>query len=504
MTHRRFWLALAPLLFLTAPASAAEPDKLDAPALAQRIDRWVAARWDKAGVKPAERCDDGEFLRRAYLDLVGRIPPVNEVRDFLDDPAADKRAQLIDRLLKGEQHATHQAAVWRAMILPANDQQQFANTGFEQWLRQRLKAGDGFDRVARALIATDQRDPGAFQFQQAVGGKPEDLGAATSRLFLGVKVECAQCHDHPFGKWKRQDFWQFAAFFSGPGPFGQPGAGNGKEITIPGTDKKVPARFLDGSAPAFAAGVDPRATLAEWVTAPENPYFARNAANRTWEYLFGTGLLDPVDEPSDQNRPSHPELLDELAAQLAAHNFDHAYLTRAIMLSKAYQLTSKASDPTQSDPRVFARMAVRGLSPEQVFDSLTEAVGQQLADDLAQQPGRFGQFGTARAEFLARFPAQGKRTETQTSILQALYLMNGRLMADATSLKKNRALSVIADSKSSTARKVEELYLVTLSRRPTSEEKERLVKHVEKGDERQALADVFWALLNSTEFTVNH
>src|SRR5262245_43949678 len=138
--HRHAWLAAGLLLGLALPA-AAGPDKLDAPALAQRIDQLVAARWDKAGVKPAERCDDAEFLRRAYLDLVGRIPPVTEVRDFLDDPAADKRAQLIDRLLKGELHAAHQAAVWRAMLLPATDQQAFFNPGFEQWLRQRLKAG---------------------------------------------------------------------------------------------------------------------------------------------------------------------------------------------------------------------------------------------------------------------------------------------------------------------------------------------------------------------------
>jgi hypothetical protein len=232
------------------------------------------------------------------------------------------------------------------------------------------------------------------------------------------------------------------------------------------------------------------------MTADDNPYFARAAVNRLWGHFFGTGLADQDDKQGEDVPAGHKELLDDLARQFVAHNYDVKFLIRAITASKAYQRTSTDSDPSRKDPRLFARMPLRGLSPEQLFDSLAEATEFQ---DGAQ---------AARAQFLARFTAQEHKTDYQTSILQALYLMNNDFIADRTSLRRNRTLATLAQQRTSTARKVESLYLVVLSRKPRPAESERFVQYVEKGgparDPKEALADVFWVLLNSPEFILNH
>jgi hypothetical protein len=322
-------------------------------------------------------------------------------------------------------------------------------------------------------------------------------------------LECAQCHDHPLDKWTRKQFWEYAAFFSGLqsannlfDPVKE--AADRREIKIPGTDKTVGARLLDGTEPAWSPGTTTRATLADWVTASKNPFFARTIANRLWAHFFGIGILEPVDEPGEDNPPSHPELLAELARQLVAHNFDLKFLIRAIVLSRTYQLTSVATEPGQKDPRLFARMAVKGLSPEQLFDSLAQATGYREKAVTGRQVGRPGR--TARAEFLARFASQDKRTEMQTSILQALLLMNGNFIADATSIDRSEVLAATIEApflKDSSAR-IEALYLATLSRKPRPEELTGLVQHVAQEDSKKALADIFWSLLNSSEFLLNH
>jgi hypothetical protein len=230
------------------------------------------------------------------------------------------------------------------------------------------------------------------------------------------------------------------------------------------------------------------------MTAADNPFFARAIANRMWTYFFGIGL---VEEGAEEPHPAHKELLDELARELVAHKYDLKFLIRAIVASQAYQRTSAVSHPTQDAAR-FARMPLRGLSPEQLFDSLAEAT--EYRDT--------GNFRAARGQFLSRFAAQEKQVEHQTSILQALYLMNNEFIAARTSLENNRTLANLAEQRTSTARKVESLYLVVLSRKPAPEESARFVRYVEKGgpsgNPKKALADVFWVLLNSPEFVLNH
>jgi Protein of unknown function (DUF1553)/Protein of unknown function (DUF1549) len=512
-------LGLALLCLALPPALRAE-DK-DVTALAARIDARITAAWSK-DVKPAALADDAEFFRRVHLDLVGRIPSVTEARDFLDDDRPDKRRLCVDRILRADPddrsysdaHVNHFTNVWRAWLLAQTEQQvQGRQPGLEIWLRNRLKANVGYDQLVRDLLnqpVNQGGNPGegsAAVFYQANELKPENLAGSTARLFLGVQLECAQCHNHPFDKWTRAQFWQFAGFFTDVAQQGN--TGQRGEIKIPGKDKPVQARFLDGKEPQWKDKTGTRPTLADWMTAPENPFFARAAVRRLWAYFFRTGLAEPPDATVDESPASHQELLDELAREFVAHKYDLKFLIRAITASQTYQRTSALSHPSQKDVRLFARMPLRGLSPEQLFDSLAEAT--EYRDAAAPSNPQFVIFGgprSARGQFLAKFTAQDHKTDYQTSILQALYLMNNEFIADRTSLAKNRTLATLAEQRTSTARKIESLYLVVLSRKPRSEESQRFVKYVEAGgptsDSKKALADVFWVLLNSPEFILNH
>jgi hypothetical protein len=549
MSSRVLWLpALAALLLACGPASAAAPPgkakvatASDAQALTAKIDQHIAARWDKVGAKPAPLADDAEFVRRIYLDLAGRIPSVAEARAFLNDRRADRRSRLVEQLLAGPRYAAHFTNVYRALLIPEagnNFQVRLGQGQFEDWLKQRLAHNTGYDQMVRELLTTRVgNDPGfpftsagpsPLTFYLAKEFKPENLAAGTARAFLGVSVECAQCHNHPFADWKKEQFWSFAAFFAGIQSRRQQDVifptnedVTKRELPIPGTDRVAKAKFLDGSRPEWRAGTSARVNLAEWLTSASNPYFARATVNRTWAYFFGTGLVEPVDEMvGGSSKPSHPELLHLLADDFAAHGFDLKYLIRAITASRAYQLTSATTHKSQDDLRLFARMPLRGLTGEQLFDSVAMATGHREAGGeenvfAALLGGRV----SARSEFLTKFAPSERPTETQTSILQALTLMNGRVIADATSLEKSVTLAALADVPfATTAERVEALYLATLSRKPTDRESARAVRFVQDAVKRakskdgparraassNALADVFWALLNSPEFALNH
>jgi hypothetical protein len=499
----------APLPKTLVPAQ----ELLDVRATAGRLDRWVAIRQKAAQVEPAACADDAAFQRRLYLDLIGRIPSVSEARAFLDDARPDKRTRLVRELLDSPSFVNHFADVWRAWLLPENGNTQAEQLapGFEAWLRTKLKTRTGYDKMVREMLLAaptrgnrlgalgEVQSGGAEAFAQANEFKPENLAGSTARLFLGIKLECAQCHDHPTARWSREQFWQFAAFFSAQG--------RKREVKIPNTSQSVTPRFLDNTEPQLANNSNARAVLADWMLAPSNPYFARATVNRLWAYFFGIGLVDPVDDLSEQNPASHPELLDELAEQFAAHQFDLRYLIEVMVTSGTYELSSVVTHEGQADPRIFARMPVRGLSPEQLFDSLALATGYQPPPVSGPRAARAA---NVRAEFLAKFAhANERRTETQTSMLQALALMNGHLTADATSLDRSEILAAVADAPFlSNAECIEALYLATLSRKPRGEEAARFTAYVEAGgphhDRRRALADVFWALLNSSEFIMNH
>jgi hypothetical protein len=501
---------------LPAPA---EEGARRADLLAQKIDTFIDAGCRRAGIAPAPSADDAEFQRRVYLDLAGRIPTVPEARQFLEGGAADKRSRLVERLLESADYVNHFTNVWRALLVPqATDERRRDDLlvpVLETWLGRQVRDNVPFDRFAREIIAPrvparrsaeggrSRVRPIAFYLANEL--KPEGLATATARLFLGTKIDCAQCHDHPNDHWTRQQFWELAACFAPvdkAGPQGVYAAVRGVPdrftLKIGGTDREVEAHFLDGTSVHPESRKDTRAALATWVTRPDNPWFARAAANRFWSFFFGIGLVEPVDEFSDGNPASHPELLDELARQFAAEHFNVKFLIRAITTSRAYQRSSGPIGKDKADARLLASMPVKGLTPEQLQDSLVTATG---AAGLSASE--------ARNLFRARFPIQEKHTEYQTSIQHALTLMNDALVEKAVQASTNQTVAqALTSPYLDTPQRIESLFLAALSRKPTSAELSRLTAYVASAgtteEQQAAYADVLWALLNSAEFMVNH
>jgi hypothetical protein len=486
---------------------------LDAQQLSARIDELIGARLATDKVAPAPLADDAEFFRRLSLDLNGRIPALPQLVDFLGDTRPDKRRLWIDELLDGPdnsplyvQHFTH---FWRRQMLAQTQAQADSVVApLESWLRKQVKANTPYDRLVRGLL-TDTEATGFFLANE---NKPEDLASRTSRLLLGVRLECAQCHDdRGGGKWKRTQFWEYAAFFAGlrgdqsnaavvDAPREQK-AGSAR-IQIAGSDIWVEARFPDGGQPDWRKNITPRRALAEWIARGDNPWFARAAVNRLWHYFFGIGLIDPVDGlGAVDNPPSHQELLDELVRQFIAHDFDLKYLIRALTGSQTYQRSSRQTHSRQAEPRLFARAASRALSPEQLYDSLVLATGYR-PDPISG--AAFGEV-SRRAAFLAPFDDPNNQpVDFQASIQQALIMMNGKFTEEATSPTHSATLAAVVGGKSPMERRIEELYLITLSRRPRPEETRRLIDYAATGESKQTLRDVLWSLLNSTEFVLNH
>lgn len=513
------------------PPLALAADTPDPAAVARRIDHHVGAKLAAAKVPPAPTADDAAFLRRTYLLLVGRIPLPAEVYSFLDDSDPAKRAKVIDQLLASPGYANHFTAVWRGWLIPeaaTRFELAYAVPGFDGWLRDKLAANVGYDAITRELLTTSVTPPqqtmqpgevsfgpygngkSPLPFYVAKEGKPENLAAAAARVFLGVQLDCAQCHDHPFARWGRDQFWGLAGFFAGveSTQSGQDFAPlreviDRRELAIPNTDRVVSATFLDGTDPDWKPRTSSRQTLADWVTAKDNPFFARATANRLWGYVFGTGIVDPVDDFSEENKPSHPELLAELSAAFADSGFDLRFLLKSILLSETYGRASHLTDPGQKDPRLFARFPVQGLTPEQLYDSLA------LVASAGQAGGPMDAFnpGSPRRQFLDKFALAGGKVESPTSILQALTLMNGELTTIATDPGKSRPVGVVVGLPGLTDEdRVEILYLTVLSRKPTPTESARALKHV--GDDKKAAkkryGDLLWALLNGAEFRTNH
>jgi hypothetical protein len=516
-------------LVLPGPAATVANEEAAIAALVAKIDKHLDVFWARNQIKPAKPASDAEFLRRVSLDLLGRVPSVAEVRQFTAGTDPKKRAKKVAELLGKAGFVNHFATVLRQQWLPQtqdNPQFQFIGPQFENWLRTRFRENAGMDKIVREVLTAPTLfargrgaqpanvDPNntAFVFNQVHEFKPENVAASASRLFMGVKMECAQCHDHPFAAISREQFWETAAFFAEL----QPAIANvsdpkiKREIRIDDPDprkvKTVPARFFDDTEPQWQDAISPRQTFAEWLTAPKNPYFGRIMAQRLWAHFFGLGFLDPIDEPGGENPELIPELVTDLANAYAASGFDTRFLVKAVTRTRAYQLSSRLSDKSQEGPRTFARMNVKAMTAEQLYDSLAQATGYSDPTDANPQQRRFA---GARREFLTKFASTEKITERQTSILQALTLMNGKFVNDQTNLERSHFLAAIADAPfMDVSGKVEALFMATLGRAPTPSEANQYAGYVRAGgaanDEKKALADVFWALLNSSEFILNH
>ena len=513
-------------------SDATDKTKLSAGELSRLIDSSLATAWSQEKRQPAPLADDAQFLRRLSLDVVGKIPSVSEVRQFAEDPRPDKRVRKVDELLGRGAFAAHFARVWRDLLLAgaSNDNGALAFAPqLETWLRLRFATNIPYDQMVRELLtdassrggdamnnAPRRNVPSVQAYYQANESKPEMLAASTSRLFLGVQVQCAQCHDHPFAHWKQKEFWSFAALFS-PGENMMEGALASAStptapltIKIPQTEKVVEAAFLGGAKPTWARGDTRQTVLARWITSDDNPLFARAAVNRVWEHFFGRGFVFPVDNLDRTEPPVYPELFNTISRQFVLHDYDLHYVIRALAGTQAYQATSARSKHEDDDDRHFARIPVRRLSGDQLYDSIVQATGFRESAPARQNPFDFlnGGGGT-RAQFLQKFADQSvPKTEAETSILQALSLMNGKMASDVTNLETSETLAAVLESPFlDNPGRIDTLYLAALSRQPDKDELKQMSDYVTAAgaaNERAALADVFWALLNSAEFLLNH
>lgn len=509
----KYLLSLA-LVVTAATAFAADPAQL-----AERIDAQLEKAWQRASIYPAKTVDDATFLRRVYLDLVGRIPTVAETQAFLDDTQPNKRVRLTEQLIASGGYARHFATVWRRIWVPQTDTQEFARltNEFEAWAAVRLRDNVPYDKlVEEMLLAARSRQANSAQdlqtavnpigFQAASLFRAENLAANTTRAFLGLNLDCAQCHDHPFSRWTRDQFWETAAFFAAP----QMDAASKRdvlEVKIPETEKLRRPKLLNDHVPEFPTSLAAdtgRKELSKWIIERENPYFARNAVNRLWANFFGRGLVEPLDDLSEDNPSSHPELHQELADAFVASGYDLKFLTQALVQTRAYQLSTISSGTTPPELRLFERMPIRGLTGEQLYDSLVVAAGlPTVRKDLLSVNE-----GNRREQFAAQLHIE-RAVDAERSIVQALTLMNGTLVQELTKPETSPLLGAATDSPFlTTAEKVEMLFYGALNRRPTAEETKTLLTYVTSKDdgrtEQAALADVLWVLLNSSEFNTNH
>lgn len=483
--------------------------------------------WDKLkrlGITPSAPASDATFLRRAYLDVIGRIPTPEETRAFLADNDSDKRARLIDRLLERPEYADFWASKWVDLLRPNPYRVGIkAVYNLDAWIRDAFRRNMPYDEFARRVVTargSTFRDGPATVFRDR--REPEEVATMVSQLFLGIRLECAKCHHHPFESWGQEQFYSFAAYFSRIGRKGtglSPPISGSEEMVYtaksgsvkhPLTGEALPPKPLFGSAaPTDDPDTDPRDVLARWMTEDGKTYFARVMVNRVWADLMGRGIVEPVDDLRATNPPSNAPLLDALADDFRQNHYDLKRLIRTIMSSTAYALSSEPNERNLSDTRNFSRHYRQRLRAEVALDAIGDITGVPESFDSAPAGTRAVAVWTHRTPslFLDTFgrpdPNQDPPCErtSDTSVVQALHLMNApNLHSKATSddglpnrlVKANRSPREI----------VEELYLWTFSRFPTDEERqigEELFAEP-NARPRRAAEDLLWALLNTAEF----
>lgn len=486
------------------------------------VDELVYAKLKKLRVPPAERCSDEVFLRRATIDVLGMLPTVEESRAFLADNSPDKREKLLDRLLERQEFAELWAMKWAEVLrvkATANVLDPKGMFRYNDWLRQSILANKPLDQLIRELLTAEG---GSFSSPAANFYLNESAPAQTaenvSQVFMGVRIQCAQCHNHPFERWTMDDYYSFAAFFAQIGRKNSTdprerivyNSGGGEVGHIKG-GRAMPPKFLGGASPD-TAGKDRRAVLADWLTSPENPWFAKNIANRVWEQFLGKGIIDPPDDVRVSNPPVNPELLDALGKKLVEYQYDLRKLVRDICLSNTYQLATHPRDPNARDTKNFAFAQTRRLGAEMMLDAVTQVTSTKVK--FAQLPigARAVQVadGNSGNYFLEVF-GRPKRDSVCTcerrnepTLAQTLHLINGNTLTQAMA-DGNGRLSERVQEGMAPETIVEDLYLAAYSRYPKADETAKLVEYAANAsDKRQALEDIYWSVLNSKEFIFNH
>lgn len=492
-----------------------------------QIDALVYAQLQKLGYTPSELCTDAEFIRRATLDAIGLLPTVEQTRAFLSDTSPAKRQSLIRALLEHPNYAHHWSIKFGDLFRPNPVRVSVKSTYLmDIWLRDSFQQNKPYDKLVRELITFEGRSneygPAAILRDRR---EPVDAATWTSQIFLGVRMECAKCHHHPNEKWSQDDFYQFAAFFKdvkhkGRGVAPPINAGSELLYFAPGRTLKHPVSGDTMKPVALAASttdipeqLDPREALADWMLSPENPYFARAIVNRIWGEYFGRGIVDPVDDFRSSNLPSNEPLLDWLARDFVAHQFDLKHLMRTIMESRIYQLSSLPNDSNLTDTKNYSRSLRRRLPAEVLLDALTDITGAPQTYEGLPPGSRASEAWNNRldSEFMDAFGRPNSSADApcerdrKTSLVQALHMMNSRDLHGKIASDTGRARK-LAESKMSPEEIVTDLYLAAYSRPPTDEELSIATQPFKapEANRRAATEDVMWALLNSAEFVFNH
>jgi hypothetical protein len=412
------------------------------------------------------------------------------------------------------------ASRWTDILLPDDTPagQQANVAALNEWLRRQFTRNLHYDYlVAEFLTAGGAGNSGPAIFYTSHSLEPAKLAAATSRIFMGIQLQCAQCHDHPLDKWTQEDFWGYAAFF---GQLTQSNTGMrgetiiedrpGGEVMMPDSDRKMSPRYPGNTEPPEKDPGDiRRRQLTIWMASRDNPYFARAAVNRTWGHLFGRGIVDPVDAMDAKNLPSHPELLDDLADFFTDHRFDLRVLYATLARTKAYQRTSAVPEDQRPPDDSFAAMTVKTLTAGQVYDSLQQNVFRRSPPPImAPQPGAARSADAfTRAQFIARMKASGASPrEYPHGVVQALAMMNGPEVTQATGPARSGLLAALEAPFFTDTERIETLFLATLSRMPSKQEAERFRQYIKVDSsadaKRAAVSDALWTLLNTAEFVV--
>jgi hypothetical protein len=502
------------------------------------VDRHVFAKLRRLRIKPAPLCDDSTFLRRAFLDLLGILPTADEARRFVSDSRPDKRARLIDALLDRPEFADHWALKWSDLLRVEEktlDRKGVEN--FHRWIRQSIADGMPLDQFARELFAargsTYKHPPANFyRANRDVLTRAEDA----ARAFLGVRLQCAKCHNHPFDRWTQDDYYGWAGFFARVQYKVLENRRRDRndlhefdgeqvvwldrtsEVTHPRTGQPAPLRLLGSAVPPLPPDEDRLEALARWIGNPGNKLFVQAQVNRIWFHLLGRGIIDPVDDVRATNPAVNPELLDALAADFVKHGCELRHTIRAIMNSRVYQLSSKTNETSAADEANFSHADVRRLTAEQLIDAICQVLDVPLPFNGYPLGTRAGQLPGVQAVRLRDGPAAlgdqflkhfGKpprliacecERSGETTLTQAFQLVSGPAINDLLTRRDNR-LGRLASSGKPPSEIIDELYWTALSRPPTAAESGRLTEYVQRAtDRRQALEDIAWGLLNAKEF----
>ena len=486
------------------------------------IDELVHDKLHKLRIYPSELCSDEVFLRRVYLDVAGAVPDAETTAKFLKDSNANKRELVIDQLLDRKEFTDMWVMKFAELLQIRTDD----NNGvsykstllYFNWIKDRIASNMPMDQIVRELLTAKGGtfvSPATNYYQ--IERDNLKITENVAQVFMGMRIQCAQCHDHPFDQWTQDDYYSFASFFSQVGR--KRGADpresiiynrNSGEINHPIHKKPMPPKFLGGETPEIEKGTDRRQVLADWLASPDNPFFARNLANIVWSHFFGQGIIEPVDDVRISNPPSNPELLDKLASQFTEYNYDFKKLVRDVCNSRAYQLSTRTNPSNEDDLRNFARAQLRRMRAEVLLDVISQVTqtknkfqGLPLgARALQIADGRFSNY------FLTTFGRATRETVCSCEVVmepnmsQALHLLNG----DVTNSRINQGKVVqtmLKDGKSP-ALIIDDLYLRCYSRLPRENEKANLLASIDSENPTESLTDIFWALLNSKEFIFNH